>query len=61
VFAIFFDVKRKAFLFIIVDQFIYIISIFIIVICRIIFCNKEYKWSIFSKLNHGLIFMDIFG
>jgi len=54
VFGIFSDVKRKAFLFRLVDQFIYIISIFIIVICyicRIIFCNKEYKLGICSKLD----------
>ena len=54
VFGIFFDVKRKAFLFRIVDQFIYIISIFIIVICymcRIIFYKKENKWGICSKLD----------
>jgi hypothetical protein len=52
VFGIFFDMKRKAFLFRVGSQFIYIISIFVIVvcyICRIMFYNKENKWGINSK------------
>jgi hypothetical protein len=63
VFGIFFDVKRKAFLFRIVDQFIYIISILIIVICyvcRIIFCKKENKWGIYSKLDPHEPWTDIY-
>jgi len=63
VFGIFFDVKRKAFLFRIVDQFIYICSIFNIVICyicRIIFYSKENKWGIYSKLDPHKPWTDIY-
>lgn len=62
-FGIFFDVKKKAFLFRIVDQFTYIISIFITVICyifRIIFYNKENKWGIYSKLDSHESWTDIY-
>jgi hypothetical protein len=67
VFGIFFDVKRKAFLFRIVDQFIYTISIFVIVICyicRIMSYDKEISGvSILNEIhtNLGPIFMNFFG